>query len=146
MKALLLTTAIVLFTVVARSQDHTPATSDIDPQFTLLARQWMQAYNAGDEGDLSRLYAPEADYVSSHVRGLVAHGRDAIIANFHDGMSGGGHVDAIDILSVQSSATLTTLFCRYEATNSGEKAIGRNLLVLRKTGGKWLIVLHMTVV
>jgi hypothetical protein len=34
----------------------------------------------------------------------------------------------------------------YEATNNGQKVSGRNLIVLRKLGGKWLIVSHMTVV
>lgn len=107
---------------------------------------WRDAYNSGDILKLAPLYAPDAVYCSAHVPGLVARGRDSVMANFGKGMKLGGHVDSIEILSVESSCTLTTLFCRYEATNDGRKAVGRNLLVLRNENGKWLITVHMTVV
>jgi len=61
-------------------------------------------------------------------------------------MSGGGHIDSIEILSMNVSCELATLLCKYQATNSGQTVVGRNLLVLKKIEGKWLIVLHMTVV
>jgi hypothetical protein len=44
------------------------------------------------------------------------------------------------------SCDLATLLCRYEASNSGQKAVGRTLLVVKKSNNKWLITLHMTVV
>ena len=31
---------------------------------------------------------------------------------------------------------------RYESTNAGQKAFGVNLVVLKKTGRKWMIVAH----
>jgi len=92
------------------------------------------------------LYSNEAEYVSSHVSGLVAKGRDQLIANFQNGMNSGGHIDSVEILSMNISCELATLFCKYQATNSGQTVIGRNLLVLKKMNNVWLIILHMTVV
>jgi ketosteroid isomerase-like protein len=107
---------------------------------------WKDAYNSRDAANLSPLYTEDAVYCSAHVPTLIAEGREQVTANFQRGMSMGGHIDAVQILSVQVSCDLATLFCRYEATNSGQKAIGRNLLVLKRIEGKWLIVTHMTVV
>jgi len=76
----------------------------------------------------------------------VARGRDSVIANFHKGITAGGHIDSIDILSTNVSCDLATLVCKYQATNSGQKVVGRNLLVMKKIDGAWLIVTHMTVV
>jgi hypothetical protein len=58
----------------------------------------------------------------------------------------GGHIDSVSILSIQLSCDLATLLCEYEASSSGRKAVGRNLLVAKKVGSGWLIVLHITVV
>lgn len=107
---------------------------------------WMDAYNSKDASNLVPLYTIDARYVSGHVNGLVADGRQAVIAYLQQGMSGGGHIDSIEILDVEVSCDLATLFCKYHATNSGVEAIGRNLLVMKKINGTWLIVLHMTVV
>ena len=115
-------------------------------RFNSLAQLWRRAYNAGDSATLSAMYTPDAQYISGHVQGLVAHGRDRVIANFQNGVRLGGHIDSVSVLSVEASCDLATLLCRYEATNSGQKAVGRNLLVVKKAGNKWLIVLHMTVV
>jgi hypothetical protein len=70
-----------------------------------------------------------AGWSSSHVPTPVVQRREKAIANFQRGMSMGGHIDAVQILSVQMSCDLATLFCRYEATNSGQKAIGRKLVL-----------------
>ena len=55
-------------------------------------------------------------------------------------------IDTIEILSIEYSKNLAVLLCRYEATNSGQKVNGRNLLILKKIKGVWLITTHMTVV
>jgi len=115
-------------------------------EFEHQTEQWKEAYNSKDAQNLVPLYAEEACYISSHVAGLEAKGRDQLIANFQNGMSGGGHIDSIEILSMNVSCELATLLCKYQATNSGQTVVGRNLLVLKKIEGKWLIVLHMTVV
>ena len=50
-----------------------------------------------------------------------------------------------DILTL-TAPDLAALLCTYEATNNGQKAVGRNLLVCRKLNDEWLIIIHMTVV
>lgn len=107
---------------------------------------WKEAYNSKDSKNLVSFYTEDASYISSHVEGLEANGRDALIANFQRGMSMGGHVDSIEILNLNVSCDQATLLTKYRANNSGQIAVGRNLLVMRKVQDKWLIVLHMTVV
>jgi uncharacterized protein (TIGR02246 family) len=132
--------------LVGRSTSISDSTDRVAEHFNELAQIWMRAYNNDDSTTLAALYTPDADYISSHVQGLVAQGRDRVIANFQRGIKSGGHIDSVSILSIQLSCDLATLLCQYEATNSGQKAIGRNLLVVKKVSGKWLITLHMTVV
>jgi ketosteroid isomerase-like protein len=108
--------------------------------------KWQEAYNSKDAQNLSPLYSEDAQYISSHVGGLVANGRQNLIAYFQKGIDMGGHIDTVQVLLMNVSCDLATLLCKYQATNNGEVAIGRNLLVLRKINESWLIVLHMTVV
>jgi ketosteroid isomerase-like protein len=115
-------------------------------EFEMQTQKWMDAYNSKNAQNLVPLYTVDADYISGHVKGLEANGRDKLIANFQNGMDMGGHIDAVEILSMQLSCDLATLLCRYQATNSGVTVVGRNLLVLKKVDGIWLIVLHITVV
>lgn len=109
-------------------------------------QKWMDAYNGRDAKNLIPLYDEDAEYISSHVKGLVAKGRDRLIENFQNGINMGGHIDKVEILSINYSCDLATLVCKYEATNNGQKAIGRNLLVLKKVNNSWLIITHITVV
>jgi ketosteroid isomerase-like protein len=115
-------------------------------EFELRTNQWKEAYNSGDAQNLVALYSQDAIYISSHVKGLEARGRDQLIAYFQQGMSGGGHVDAIEILTMEASGGLATLLCKYQATNSGVTVVGRNLLVMKNINGNWVVVVHMTVV
>ena len=115
-------------------------------EFPNIAEQWVAAYNGTDAKQLEPLYTKDAQYISGHVAGLVADGLDRLIANFQTGMNMGGHVDRLDVLTVNTSCDLATVLCAYSATNGGQKARGRTLLVLRKIDGKWLIALHVTVV
>ncbi len=115
-------------------------------EFRQLAERWIAAYNGTDANALAPLYAEDAQYISGHVPGLVADGRKQVIANFQKGMSAGGHIDSLELLSASQSCDLANVLCRYDANNSGQKASGRTLLILRKIGGRWLIALHMTVV
>lgn len=159
MKAMVCFLTLTLFSSAAQSQgiltsnillessiSKPDSTNKVTEYFNNLAQIWMRAYNNNDSTTLAALYTPDADYISSHVQGLVAHGRDHVIANFQRGIESGGYIDSISVLSVQLSCDLATLLCRYEATNSGQKAVGRNLLVVRKVNGRWLIRLHITVV
>ena len=115
-------------------------------EFKISTERWRIAYNSKDAQNLVPLYTENADYISSHVSGLEANGRDKLIANFQNGMNMGGSIDSIEILKMEVSCDIATLYCKYQATNSGVTVIGRNLLVMKRTNGKWLIVLHMTVI
>lgn len=115
-------------------------------EFQKLVEQYIAAYNKNDAKVLGAMYAEDAEYISSHVAGLVASGRTAVVANHQKGIQLGGRLDAVEILSINTSCKVVTLVCKYRATNAGNKAEGRTLLVLKKVDDKWLIVTHMTVV
>ena len=140
----------VFLTAQEAIQSHRNSTIDsskiLIEQFQTQTETWKTAYNSTDANQLVPLYTEDAVYCSSHVHGLVAQGREEVIANFQRGMSMGGHIDTVTVLSVQVSCDLATLFCKYVATNAGQTAIGLNLLVLKKIDARWLIVTHMTVI
>jgi len=115
-------------------------------EYGQVAERWIEAYNGTDADQLIPLYSENAQYISGHVPGLVAGGRDRLIANFQKGMKMGGHLDGLEILSITHSCDLATVLCKYNANNDGQKVSGRTLLVLKKVEGNWLIVIHMTVV
>ena len=115
-------------------------------EFLRLADEWKNAYNAGDAMRLGSMYSDDAEYVSPHVAGLVIRGREGIQANFSRGMHSGGHIDSVTILSSRVSGDMAYLVCRYDATNSGQKVNGRNVLIAKKVDGRWLIVVHASVV
>jgi ketosteroid isomerase-like protein len=115
-------------------------------EFQISTEKWRLAYNSRDAQNLIPLYTEDADYISSHVAGLEALGRDKLIANFQNGMNMGGYIDSVEVLKMHVSGDLATLLCKYQATNSGVTVVGRNLLVMKKIEGNWYITLHMTVV
>ena len=150
MKSILTAFLLVLVTMVSVAQQSDRASlvyrDSACFDFGRIAEQWMTAYNGPDADALTPLYAEEARYISGHVSGLVAEGRDQVIANFRRGMKMGGHLDGIEVLSINHSCDLATILCTYDANNSGQKVSGRTLLVLQKTNGLWRIILQMTVV
>ncbi len=132
------------FVLTATAQDDED-TSYINA-FRQHAEQWRQAYNIKDSSTLSSMYADDAQYISAHVAGYILHGRDRVIENFQNGARSGGYIDTLEVLSVNSSCEMATLVTRYAGMAGGDKVNGRNLLVCRRTKGRWLIVTHMTVV
>ena len=131
--------------VQAQSKENTNS-RDLLAEFQKQTDNWEKAYNSKNAQNLVPMYAEDATYISSHVPALEAIGRDKLIANFQIGMNMGGHIDNVEILSMNASCDLATLLCKYQATNNSQTVIGRNLLVLRKINGIWLIMVHMTVV
>jgi ketosteroid isomerase-like protein len=110
------------------------------------ALAFREAYNRNDVEGLAALYAEDAAYVSPHVPDLMIRGREAIKANWQRGIALGGYIDTIEVLATGSSCDLAYVVSRYAATNSGVKVGGRNILVLRRVNGTWLIVTHASVV
>lgn len=142
---------ILGFISVLTSLTYAQSNNELDlkkllQEFQLNTENWRQTYNSNDAQNLVPLYTEDADYISSHVLGLEAIGRNRLIANFQNGMNMGGHIDSIEILKMNVSCDIATLLCKYTATNSSVTVTGRNLLVMKKINGKWFISLHMTVV
>lgn len=122
------------------------STHAVEPVILQRIEEWRAAYNSGDLKTLKAFYAEESRYVSPHVVDLMISGRDAITANFGKGIAGGGHIDAITVLAAESSCDLAALVCRYDATNGGVKVSGKNILVMRRVDGRWLITTHASIV
>ena len=136
----------LIFSGSLMAQQNNTTDQQLKKVFETNMMQWKQAYNSGDAQNLVPLYTEDAIYTSSHVAGLEAIGREKLIANFQNGISGGGHIDTIEILKMEVSSDMAYLFCKYQATNSGVTVSGRNLIVLRKVDNNWVISIHMTVV
>jgi uncharacterized protein (TIGR02246 family) len=129
--------------VRAEGQRQTDAASATDQAVLKVAEEWKAAYNAKDAAAVAALYTADAYYVSAHV---VAHGRPEIQAYFQRGIDAGGHIDTIQILASSQSGELAYTVGTYEATNAGQKVRGRNIVVVRKVGGRWLMAAHESVV
>jgi uncharacterized protein (TIGR02246 family) len=103
---------------------------------------WKAAYNAGDAARVAALYADDADYLTQHYVTGVVHGRAQIQAYVQRGVDAHFHIDSIRILSVGCVPDLIYVVDRYESTNAGQKAMGVNLVVVRRTPAGWRIVAH----
>lgn len=145
-KSIFLAIFLIINSNLTNAQTQLSRDSKQFEEFQQNVEKWIDAYNSGDAQNLVSLYSEDATYSSSHVPGLEAIGRDALISNFQKGISGGGHLDKIEIFTANISKDMASLYCFYQATNNGVTVSGRNLLVLRKVKGEWLIFSHMTVV
>jgi ketosteroid isomerase-like protein len=146
MTALLILSLLLPARPVAGQSPAARADSGVAAQFPTFAEHWRVAYNAADSLALTGFYLPDARYISGHVSGLAAEGRERVVVNFLKGARLGGHIDRVAVLSADVSGDLAVLHCSYHATNAGQPAAGRNLLVLRRVNGRWLIGTHVTVV
>jgi hypothetical protein len=62
------------------------------------------------------------------------------------GIGGCGHVDAIVFQRSSYSGDLACMVRPYQATNNGVTERGRNVLVLKRAGDRWLIVTPASIV
>lgn len=118
-----------------------PAATDRLELLTI-ADRWKEGYNSGDAAQVAGLYAEDAYYLTQHFQGGVLHGRARIQAYVQRGIDARYRVDTIEVLAIGCGADLAYTVGRYESTNAGQKAHGVNLVVLRRIGGRWLIVAH----
>jgi uncharacterized protein (TIGR02246 family) len=107
-----------------------------------VVEQWKDGYNSGHAAQVAALYRADATYLTQHFATGIVAGRANIQAYVQRGVDARYHVDSITILAMDCSGDLAYVIDRYESTNAGEKAFGLNLVVSRKSGGKWLIVAH----
>jgi len=149
LKTILTAAALVCISLTAAAQQsdvRVDAYNIIKEEVSLNTEEWRKAYNSNDAEKLAGFYAEDADYVSPHVPGLMIHGREQIKQNFQRGIAGGGHVDSITVQRSGSSCDLAYIVCAYAATNSGVTVHGKNVLVMKKAGEKWLIVTHASII
>ena len=107
----------------------------------MMAR-WRDGYNGGRAADVGALYREDAVYLTQHFAGGIVNGRPAIQAYVQRGVDAKYHIDAITLLKMECAGALGYVIDRYESTNNGRKAMGVNLVVVRKEQGRWRIVAH----
>lgn len=107
-----------------------------------VSEEWKEGYNSGNAEKVAALYVEDAYYLTQHFVTGVVHPRDQIQAYVQRGVDAHYHIDTIDIFKLSCSGNLAYTVGRYESTNAGQKAMGVNIVVLRKIDGKWLIVAH----
>lgn len=126
-------------------QKHCSSPTD-DAALARIAQQWKDGYNSGHAEQVAALYTEDATYLTQHFAGGIVQGRGNIQAYVQHGVDAKYKIDTIDVLSTTCSSDFAYTITRYESTNAGQKAVGFNLVVLRKIKGKWLIVAHESAV
>ncbi|MFN0157161.1 MAG: hypothetical protein ACKVRP_03705 [Bacteroidota bacterium] len=119
MKMLLGLIAFGYWALSASAQEGAPRDTSNLEEFQQLAEQWRQACNSKDATTLPSTYAEDAQYISAHVVGYVADGRDRVIENFQNGVKSGGRIDTLEVLSVNSSCEMASIVIRYVGMAGG---------------------------
>ncbi|HMK21292.1 MAG TPA: nuclear transport factor 2 family protein [Terriglobales bacterium] len=113
-----------------------------DHALRAIAQQWMDSYNQGNAAQVAALYADDAYYLTQHFTDGIVHPRPMIQAYVQHGVDARYHVDSIDVLMTSCSGDFAYAITRYRSTNGSQRAMGVNLVVLRKISGSWRIVAH----
>jgi len=157
MNKILCLSVVLLCSVVIQSQEaatkasaasapHGCAAPHEESAIRQIAEEWKVGYNTGNAAKVASLYADDAYYLTQHFVTGIVHGRADIRAYVQCGVDAGYHIDSIQIIRTDCSGDLAYAVGRYESTNAGQKAFGVNVVVLKKTRGRWLIVAHESAV
>lgn len=131
-----------------------------------MAEEFRDAYNRGDAAKVASLYTDGAYYLTQHYADGIIEGRKNIQAYVQRGVDAHYHIDSIEVektacacstrvpsLKARIKGAKPTRQCnfayaigRYQSTNNGQKAMGVNLIVLRKAQDTWRIVAHESAV
>lgn len=144
MRTLLCLTVVLLLTEAAASQATTVHSCYPSSYQSILrvSEQWKDGYNSGQAEKVAALYSDDAYYLTQHYITGIVHGRRNIQAYVQRGVDAHYHVDSIDTLSVDCSKDFAYAITRYQSTNAGQKALGVNIVVLKKVNNEWKIVAH----
>src|SRR6185436_5257135 len=71
---------LLLFATTIEAQNKVADSLQLIDHFKHTTLQWKNAYNSTKAENLIAFYSIDAQYISSHVAGLVANGRDKLIA------------------------------------------------------------------
>jgi uncharacterized protein (TIGR02246 family) len=127
------------------SQSNCDAPDDAEA-LKQVSQDWKNGYNNGEAAKVAGLYTEDAYYLTQHIVTGIVHGRREIQAYVQRGADAHYHLDDIQVISLHCSNNFAYTVTRYESTNNGQKAIGVNLVVLRKIANRWLIVAHESAV
>jgi uncharacterized protein (TIGR02246 family) len=141
--------ALVLLLIPRTSTDSSLQNCSIaadDKAIAEIADTWKNAYNAGDAAKVAALYSPDAYYLTQHYVEGIVHPSPLIQAYVQRGVDARYQIDSIETLSTVCSGDFAYAITRYHSTNGSQKAMGVNLVVMRKIEGRWLIVAHESAV
>lgn len=113
-----------------------------DQAIRSIAQQWIDFYNQGKAEKVASLYTEDAYYLTQHFADGVVHSRPMIEAYVQRGVDARYYIDSIEVLATSCASDFAYAITRYHSTNGLQKAMGVNLVVLRKVSGSWLIVAH----
>ena len=143
--ALCLLTVCLTIVILPRhpvtAANETCAPAD-DQAIRSIAQQWIDFYNQGKAENVASLYTEDAYYLTQHYAEGVVHPRPMIQAYVQRGVDAHYQIDSIDVLATGCGTDFAYAITRYRSTNGAQKAMGVNLVVLRKVDGKWRIVAH----
>jgi uncharacterized protein (TIGR02246 family) len=154
MKRILCLYTLFIFVAMVNAQEKSAAVTAISvkpnrfndtsdkKEILKIVEQWKEGYNSGDAAKVAALYKEDAYYLTQHFITGIVRGRAAIQAYVQLGVDSRYHIDSIRTLSIDCSGDFAYAITRYDATNNGQIAFGVNIVVLKKIGGKWLIVAH----
>ena len=131
-----------------------------------VADDFRDAYNRGDAPKVASLYTDGAYYLTQHYADGIIEGRKNIQAYVQRGVDAHYRIDSIDVLKTTCACAtpmpslkarikganptrqcnFAYAIARYQSTNEGQKAMGVNLIVLRKLQNTWRIVAHESAV
>ncbi len=137
-----------------------------DAAIRKMADQFRDAYNRGDAAEVAALYSDGAYYLTQHYADGIIEGRKNIQAYVQRGVNAHYQIDSIEVLKTNCACSspmpslkariqgakptrrcnLAWAISRYHSTNDGQKAMGVNLIVLRKVQDTWRIVAHESAV
>jgi ketosteroid isomerase-like protein len=117
-----------------------------DQAIQTISEAWKERYNRGDAAQVASLYSEDAYYLTQHFVSGVVYPREQIQAYVQRGVDAHYRVDSIDVLHSYCSGDFAYTITRYRSTNGRQKAMGVNLVVLRRIAGKWVIVAHESAV
>ncbi len=104
--------------------------------------KWKEGYNSGDAARVASLYTEDAYYLTQHYVTGIVQGRARIQAYVQRGVDAHYRIDSLQILFTGCVEGLMYVIARYQATNAGQKAIGVNLVVAKRTAQGWRIAAH----
>ncbi len=134
--------SIILLAAGLNAQSPVSSTSSTEMALRGIIMQWQNGYNSGNAALVAALYANDAYYLTQHYITGIVQGRPAIQAYVQRGVDAHYQIDSIKIISMDYSDDFAYVITRYDANNGGQKAFGVNVVVLKKTAAKWLIVAH----